>query len=102
MRADVIWGTRNMWNASLKCGVPLLLVFCRYGKMGYGFGRGSYNITPQQYAAAVARVQNAPLSAIAADFAAVKQLGSSVHGTLLAILQHYTARGKVHTMQVLC
>lgn len=64
--------------------------------MGYGFGRGSFNISPAQYAAAVTRVQNAPLSAITADFEAVKQFGRAVDGTLLEILQHYTSRGTSH------
>jgi hypothetical protein len=45
-----------------------VLVSCRYGKFGYGFGRGSFNISREQYAAAVAAVWGAALSSIAADF----------------------------------
>jgi hypothetical protein len=37
--------------------------------MGYAFGRGSYNISRQQYEAAVSRVGSAPLDTLSADFA---------------------------------
>lgn len=59
----------------------------RYGKMGYAFGRGSYNISQQQYAAAVARVRGAPLDSIAADF------GWLQGEPMAQLLQHYTSRG---------
>lgn len=59
----------------------------RYGKVGYAFGRGSYNISRQQYEAAVARVMSAPLAAIARDFAWMR---GEPMGRLL---QHYTSRG---------
>lgn len=68
--------------------------------MGYKFGRGSFNIKPEQYAAAVAAVQSTPLSAIAADFQAVQGMGHCSDGTLQAILQHYTGRGE--RMGLLC
>jgi len=60
----------------------------RYGKFGYAFGRGSYNISREQYAAAVARVGGAALTAIAADF-------SWLAGEPMErLLQQYTSRGK--------
>jgi hypothetical protein len=61
----------------------------RYGKFGYGFGRGSYNITAQQYADAVAAVVSAPLAAISADFAALLR-----QEPMAALLQHYSTAGR--------
>jgi hypothetical protein len=61
---------------------------CRYGKFGYGFGRGSYNISAQQYADAVAAVVSAPLASIAADFAALLR-----QEPMPALLQHYSTAG---------
>lgn len=56
--------------------------------MGYAFGRGSYNISREQYEAAVARVTSAPLASIAQDFAWIpgEPMGQ--------LLQHYTSRGE--------
>jgi hypothetical protein len=62
----------------------------RYGKFGYGFGRGSYNISAQQYADAVAAVVSAPLASIAADFGALLR-----QEPMPALLQHYSAAGEV-------
>jgi hypothetical protein len=61
----------------------------RYGKIGYGFGRGSYNISAQQYADAVAAVVSAPLASIAADFGALLR-----QEPIAALLQHYSAAGE--------
>jgi hypothetical protein len=62
-------------------------VLHRYGKLGYVFGRGSYNISSQQYAAAVAHVGSAPLDAIAADFSWL--MGEPMQ----QLLQQYRNRG---------
>lgn len=55
-------------TSALLRGCCYVLVSRRYGKFGYGFGRGSFNISREQYAAAVAAVWGAALSSIAADF----------------------------------
>lgn len=59
----------------------------RYGKFGYAFGRGSYNISREQYAAAVAHVGGAALKALEADFAWLPD------EPMKELLQHYTSRG---------
>lgn len=64
-----------------------IFVCCRYGKLGYAFGRGSYNISREQYAAAVAHVGSAPLDAIASDFAWLQ--GEPMQ----QLLQQYAGRG---------
>jgi hypothetical protein len=78
------------------CKIQLTNACCaaairRYGKIGYGFGRGSYNISAQQYADAVAAVVSAPLASIAADFGALLR-----QEPMAALLQHYSAAGERH------
>eukprot|EP00775_Hariotina_reticulata_P006176 gene6176-6414_t len=59
-----------------------------YGKFGYGFGRGSFNISREQYAAAVAAVWGASLASIAADFARLGPLEP-----MGQIIQQYSSPG---------
>ncbi|KAL4420457.1 hypothetical protein ABPG75_010113 [Micractinium tetrahymenae] len=53
-----------------------------YGQWHYGFGRGGFNMSPQQWQAAIDYVHSAPVEDVLADF-------DGIDATVLDILQRY-------------
>lgn len=58
-----------------------------YGRWGYAFGRGGFNIQLPAWRAAAAAVADAPLAALRADFAA-----TSADAAVLRVLERYQVR----------
>jgi hypothetical protein len=58
-----------------------------YGRVGYGFGRGGFNISPAAWARAAAAAAAAPLGDLAADL-------SGIDDAAAAIVERYRGAGE--------